>query len=117
MESTDSVSDVDKFTVECITPRLYLVHSGGIFFQLKNKSNSQLSGWSQGYAMSPIGGGKYFFTLTLDDLPNYASMEIKEAWLQYQFVANDKGGTPILHSDVFDNVTLAYCAAVLSSGK
>jgi hypothetical protein len=94
-----------------------LVNSVGIFFQLKNKSNGQLSGWSQGYAMSPIGGGKYFFTLTLDDLPSYASMEIKEAWLQYQFVANDKGGTPILHSDVFDNVTFAYCAAVLSGGK
>jgi hypothetical protein len=94
-----------------------LVHSVGIFFQLKNKSNGQLSGWSQGYAMSPLGGGKYFFTMTLDDLPSFASMEIKEAWLQYQFVANDKDGTPLLHSDVFANVTLAYCAAVLPSGK
>jgi hypothetical protein len=94
-----------------------LVQSVGIFFQLKNKSNSQLSGWSQGYAMSPIGGGKYFFTLTLDDLPGYASIEIKEAWLQYQFVANDKDGTPILHGDVLSNVTLAYCAAVIPSGK
>jgi hypothetical protein len=94
-----------------------LVQSLGIFFQLKNKSNGQLSGWSQGYAMSPIGSGKYFFTMTLDDLPNFASMEIMEAWLQYQFVANDKDGTPILHSDVFANVTLAYCAVVIPSGK
>ena len=44
-------------------------------------------------------------------------MEIKEAWLQYQFVANDGNGTPLLHSDVFDNVTLAYCAVVKSGGK
>jgi hypothetical protein len=96
---------------------LDLVHSVGIFFQLKDKSDGKLSGWSQGFAMSPIGGGKYFYTLIINDLPGYATWKFKEAWLQYQFVANDKGGTPLLHSDVFENITLAYCAATLPSGK
>jgi hypothetical protein len=94
-----------------------LVHSVGIFFQLKDKSSSKLSGWSEGFAMSPLGGGKYFFTLVLDDLPGHATLAVKEAWLQYQFVANDVDGKPLLHSDVFDNVTLAYCAAAVPSGK
>jgi hypothetical protein len=94
-----------------------LVQSVGIFFQLNDKSNGKLSGWSEGYAMSPIGGGKYFFTLVLDDLPGYATLAVKEAWLQYQFVANDKDGAPILHSDVLSNVTLAYCTAAIPSGK
>ncbi len=94
-----------------------LVQSIGIFFQLKDKSTGDLSGWSQGYAMSPIGGGKYLFTLTLNDLPGYPAFKIKEAWLQYQFVANDKGGTPLLHSDVFGNITLAFCGVLAPSGK
>jgi hypothetical protein len=94
-----------------------LVQSIGIFFQLKDKSSGDLSGWSQGDAMSPMGGGKYLFTLILDDLPGHTTLKIKEAWLQYQFVANDKGGTPLLHSDVFANVTLAFCAVIAPSGK
>jgi hypothetical protein len=94
-----------------------LVGSVGFFFQLKDKSNGNLSGWSEGFAMSPIGGGKYFFTLALADIPGLAKMVFKEAWLQYQFVANDKDGKPILHGDVLSNVTLAYCAAVIPSGK
>ena len=94
-----------------------LVHSVGIFFQLKDKSSGKLSGWSEGYAMSPLGGGKYIFTLVLDDLPGHATLAVKEAWLQYQFVANDNGGTPLLHSDVFANVTLALCAVLAPSGK
>ena len=93
------------------------VNSVGIFFQLQDKKSGKLSGWTQGYAMSPIGGGKYFFTLTLDKLPSYLSMEIQEAWLQYQFVANDKDGTPILHSDVFQNVTFSYCGVIAPSSK
>ncbi len=94
-----------------------LVHSVGIFFQLKDKSNGTLSGWSQGYAMSSIGGVKYFYTLLASDLPGYAAWKFKESWLQYQFVANDKDGTPLAHSDVFENITLAYCAATAPSGK
>jgi hypothetical protein len=94
-----------------------LVNSIGIFFQLRDKSDNKLSGWSQGFAMSPIGGGKYFFTLNSKDLPGYATFAFKESWLQYQFVANDKGGAALAHSDVYENITLALCPTVLSTGK
>jgi hypothetical protein len=93
------------------------VKSAGIFFQLKDKSAGTLSGWSEGFAMSPIGGGKYFFTLPLKDLPGLSTMKFKEAWLQYQFVANGIDGKPLLHSDVFANITLSFCGAIVPSGK
>jgi len=86
-----------------------LVKSVGIFFQWKDKSSGNLSGWSEGYNMSPIGGGKYFFTLLSSVLVNTRAVEFKEAWLQYQFVANDDGGKPLLWSDVYQNITLAFC--------
>ena len=57
--------------------------------------------------MSPIGGGIYSFLLPAIKIPGYNAFT--EAWLQYQFVANDKGGNPILHSDVFADITLSRC--------
>jgi hypothetical protein len=94
-----------------------LVGSVGIFFQLKDKSTGKLSGWSKGYAMSPLGSGKYFFTLLTSELMKNRSLDFKEAWLQYQFVANDKNGAAILYSNVFENITLAYCGSVTTTGK
>ncbi len=82
------------------------VFSMGLFVRSKEKSSGSLNPWGS-FAMSPIGGGKYSFTLMSGDVPNYNAFA--EAWLQYQFVANDKDGKPILRSDVFRDITLSRC--------
>jgi CSLREA domain-containing protein len=82
------------------------VFSMGLFVRSKEKSSGTLNPWGS-FAMIPAGGGKYTFTLMSGDVPNYSAFT--EAWLQYQFVANDAGGNPILRSDVFSEITLSRC--------
>jgi len=83
------------------------VFSMGLFARSVEKSSGTPNAWSEGFAMTPIGGGVYSFTLPATKVPGYNTFT--EAWLQYQFVANDKGGNPILHSDVFADITLSRC--------
>jgi CSLREA domain-containing protein len=83
------------------------VFSMGLFVRSVEKSSNTPNAWSEGFAMTPTGGGMYFFTLPATKVPGYSAFT--EAWLQYQFVANDKGGNPLLHSDVFSDVTLSRC--------
>jgi CSLREA domain-containing protein len=83
------------------------VFSLGLFVRSVEKSSGTPNAWSEGFAMSAIGGGIYSFLLPSTKVPGYNAFT--EAWLQYQFVANDKGGNPILHSDVFSDITLSRC--------
>jgi CSLREA domain-containing protein len=83
------------------------VFSMGLFVRSVEKSSGTPNPWSEGFAMSSIGGGIYSFILPATKVPGYNAFT--EAWLQYQFVANDKGGNPILHSDVFGDITLSRC--------
>ncbi len=83
------------------------VFTMGLFVRSVEKSTNTPNPWSEGFAMSPIGGGFYSFTLPAIKVPGYNAFP--EAWLQYQFVANDKGGNPILRSDVFADITLSRC--------
>jgi CSLREA domain-containing protein len=84
-----------------------LVFSMGLFVRSVEKSSGTPNAWSEGFAMTPIGGGYYSFILPATKVPGYNAFA--EAWLQYQFVANDKGGNPILHSAVFGDITLSRC--------
>jgi len=83
------------------------VFSMGLFVRSVEKSSNTPSAWSGGFAMIPAGGGFYSFTLLSEDVPGYNAFA--EAWLQYQFVANDKDGNPILRSAVFGDITLSRC--------
>ena len=83
------------------------VFSMGLFVRSVEKSTNTPNAWSEGFAMGPIGGGFYSFLLPATKVPGYNTFT--EAWLQYQFVANDKGGNPLLHSDVFSDITLSRC--------
>lgn len=83
------------------------VFSLGVFFRSVEKSSSTANPWSGGFAMSPTGGGMYSFTVPATDVPGYNLFT--EAWFQYQFVANDAGGNPILRSVVYSDITLSRC--------
>jgi CSLREA domain-containing protein len=84
-----------------------LVHSVGMFFQLEDKSTGEKTGWSSGFSMTPLGGGYFNLTMKSQDLPGANSYA--EAWLRYQFVANDKSGEALLHSAAFRDITLSRC--------
>jgi CSLREA domain-containing protein len=83
------------------------VFSMGLFVRSKDKTSGEMKPWSGGFAMTPLGGGIYSFTLLSEDVLGYNAFV--EAWLLYQFVANDSGGNPILHSAVFSDITLSRC--------
>ncbi len=83
------------------------VFSMGVFFRSVEKSSNTTNPWSGGFAMSPIGGGRYSFTVPATDVPGYNNFV--EAWFQYQFAANDSGGNPVLRSPVFSDITLSRC--------
>jgi CSLREA domain-containing protein len=94
-----------KFQIEVSDPKL--VDSVGMFFSLEDKASGERTGWSRGFAMNPLGNGKYFLTMPATEIPLHDSFA--EAWLRYQFVANEKDWKPILYSDYFRDITLSRC--------
>jgi hypothetical protein len=57
--------------------------------------------------MNPLGNGKYVLTMPTSEIPGYDSFA--EAWLHYQFVANEEEWKLLLHSDYFRDITLSRC--------
>lgn len=78
-----------------------------LFVRLKDQASGKLGAWSSGIPMTPIGNNQYRVTLLAEDIPNVR--DFAEAWLQYQFVALDKSGKPVVYSEVFWNITLSRC--------
>ena len=78
-----------------------------LFFRLKDKVGGGTTPWNEGVVMSPLGSGNYEYNLASTSIPGYASYP--EAWLLYQFVATGPGGSVLLRSDVFGNLTLLDC--------
>lgn len=94
-----------KFQISITNPAP--VESINMFFQLEDKASGEKTPWSPGFSMNPLGGGFYTRTVPALDIPG--SNSFAEAWLRYQFVASDKGGAALLHSDVFHDVTISRC--------
>ncbi len=79
-----------------------------LFFHLEDKAGGGSTPWSDGVNMTAAGQGAYEHTLEASDIPGYASYS--EAIFLYQFVALGPGGSVLLRSEVFRNVTLFKCA-------
>lgn len=79
-----------------------------LFTRLQDKYSGRNTDWGVGAIMSDNDLGTYFYTLRLDQIPDYQSYE--DAWLQYQFVASTVGLTVLGRSIVSrDEISLTHC--------
>jgi CSLREA domain-containing protein len=78
-----------------------------LFVRLKEQSSGMLSEWSSGIPMNPNGTNLYMVTVLAEDIPG--SRTFGESWVQYQFVALDKGGNALARSEVYWNLIFAPC--------
>jgi CSLREA domain-containing protein len=78
-----------------------------LFVRLVDKKSGAAGAWSQGLSMSKLGATKFFFTLTIDKIPDNG--KFIDAWLQYQFVAYNKSQKEIGRSEVFSDVSFGRC--------
>jgi CSLREA domain-containing protein len=86
-----------------------------LFVRLKEQSSGMLGGWSNGIPMNSIGNNQFLVTLLAEDIPDVKTFG--ESWLQYQFVALDKNGETVAHSEVFWDVTLSRCGRLPGTNK
>jgi hypothetical protein len=78
-----------------------------LFARLKEQSSGKLGGWTNGIPMASIGKNQFAATLLAEDIPDVKTFG--ESWVQYQFVALDKGGNAVARSEVFWNITFSRC--------
>jgi hypothetical protein len=98
-----------EVTVQVKVSPAEAVKSVGLFYRLEEKDGSNKTGWSEGFAMLPQGGGWYTLTLYSEDFPTDILQWQNDALLAVQFVANGPDGQPIAHSPVFRMVTVGWC--------
>jgi hypothetical protein len=90
-----------------VTPAA-MVSSIGLFYRIVAKQGDQSYPWGGGLAMIPGSSGQYVLTITGNDLPSIGQWQT-EAWLDFQFVANDANSQPVAWSPVFRQVTFWQC--------
>jgi hypothetical protein len=83
------------------------VSSVVLFFHLEDKAGTGSTPWNDGVAMDSLSEGKYGYDLLSKTVPAFNTYP--EAWLVYQFVATGSGGTVLLRSQAFSDVTLSMC--------
>jgi len=76
------------------------VSSVTFFFRMKDKATAIASDWSNGEKMKTPGNGNFEFIQRASAIPDEA--RYKEAWLQYQFVAEDKSEQAVGRSQIFE---------------
>jgi hypothetical protein len=96
-------------TIEVMVSPVELVRSVGLFYRLEEKNGTNVTPWSEGYAMIRDNSGVYALVLNSEDFPNDILKWQSEAWLAVQFVANGSDGQPIGRSAVYRQVTLGMC--------
>jgi CSLREA domain-containing protein len=100
--------DPKTLTVQVKVSPSQMVSSIGVFYRIVAKQGNQSYPWGGGLAMTPQGNGWYGLTLAGNDLPSIGQWQT-EAWLDFQFVANDTNNQPIAWSSVYRQVTLWQC--------
>jgi hypothetical protein len=85
-----------------------MVSSVGLFYRIVAKQGNQSYPWGGGLAMIPTGNGWYALTIVGNDLPSIGQWQT-EAWLDFQFVANDANHQAIAWSPVIRQVTFWQC--------
>jgi hypothetical protein len=100
--------DPNTLTIKVRVTPPAMVASVGLFYRIVAKQGEQSYPWGGGLAMMPLGGGWYSLTISGNDLPSIGRWK-SEAWLDFQFVANNANNQPIAWSPVFRKVTLWQC--------
>ena len=95
--------DITLSLTEPPDPQDYML----LFVRVVDKKSGEAGGWSQGLSMLKLSETKFFFTLTIDKIPD--SGKFADAWLQYQFVAYNKSQKEIGRSQVFSDVSFGRC--------
>jgi CSLREA domain-containing protein len=78
-----------------------------LFVRLVDQKTGAATPWNDGLSMSNLGQNKFLFTLVATKIPEYDQFD--NAWLQYQFVAYNKGQKEIGRSDVYGDVAFRKC--------
>jgi CSLREA domain-containing protein len=78
-----------------------------LFARLMDKASSATTTWTEGLTMIPAGNNRFYYTLSIYDLPDYDTFA--DAWLQYQFVVYDADQNKLGYSDVFGNISCQRC--------
>jgi CSLREA domain-containing protein len=92
------------FAIRAIDPS---VRNVVLFFRLRDPATGEKTDWNDGVAMNPAGDGVYRFTLLAEKVPEFS--RFREALLQYQFVAEGKGGAILGRTPVYGDLTFAAC--------
>jgi hypothetical protein len=100
--------DPKSITVRVRVTPPALVSSVGLFYRIIAKQGDQNYPWGGGLAMIPQGSGWYALTIAANDLPSIGRWKT-EAWLDFQFVANNANNQPVAWSAVIRKVTLWQC--------
>jgi CSLREA domain-containing protein len=102
----DCKPDRTDISVEVINPPegiSYLL----LFVRVADQKTGAAGSWSEGLSMSNLGKNKFLFTLLATKIPDYNKFD--NAWLQYQFVAYNKGQKEIGRSNVYGDVAFRKC--------
>jgi len=92
------------FAIRAIDPS---VRNVVLFFRLRDPATGEKTDWNDGVAMNPAGDGVYRLTLLAEKVPEFA--RFREALLQYQFVAEGKGGAILGRTPVFGDLSFSAC--------
>jgi hypothetical protein len=89
-----------------VTPADTKIYSVVLFIRLHYKTAGDRTNWNEGFAMKPS-SGKFIYDLKASKILDFNKFKDPVAWVQFQLVATDSGGTVIGRSDVFaDKLTI-----------
>jgi CSLREA domain-containing protein len=106
--SADPACGLTELTIEVGVIPVALVESVGLFLRLEEKNSGNVTSWSPGLAMIPVGKGFWQLTLSAANL-SYPIQWKSDAWLAVQFVAYGKGNALLGRSAVIRQVTVLRC--------
>jgi len=98
----------DAFTAKISVSDPGQVTAAIFFFRLEDAQTNELSGWSQGDAMNPQGGGVYQISRRGSDLEQ--STRFAQAYVHYQFALQTSSGN-ISRSKVYSDLSLSQCSS------
>ncbi|MGA9191317.1 MAG: Ig-like domain-containing protein [Anaerolineales bacterium] len=98
----------DAFTAKISVSDPGQVTAAIFFFRLEDAQTHELSGWSQGDAMNPQGGGVYQISRRGSDLEQ--STRFAQAYVHYQFALQTSSGN-ISRSKVYSDLSLSQCSS------
>jgi hypothetical protein len=90
-----------------VTPADSKIYSVVLFIRLHYKTAGDRTNWNEGFAMKPV-NGKFIYDLKASSISDFNKFKDPVAWVQFQLIATNTGGTVIGRSEVFtDKLTIS----------